>query len=177
LAGLVLIPRTRFESGNELRVQAERGHPVADLRAWCRSIDSSTHLLERSAVLRGQAGQIFVNGMRLRRHEHCPCTTGRRPEDLVLLDLPKALGSRQCTVDGEPLVRVSEVREVKPAEAGQRHPRVPDDEIVFRPAASGAVSNVEVEGLAAPRRERGDRVVEGTGILRTQFEEPRKLRG
>src|SRR5687768_14454579 len=103
--------------------------------------------------------------------------SGRRPEDLVLLDLPKALGSRQCTVDGEPLVRVSEVREVEPAEAGQRHPGVPDDEIVFRPAASGAISNVEVEGLAAPLREHGDRVVEGTGILRTQFEKPRELRG
>src|SRR6266496_2084513 len=66
----------RFEAGDEFLVQAERGHPVADalLRAGCCSMDSSTHLLERGAVRRGQAGQILVNGIRLRRHEHSPCS-------------------------------------------------------------------------------------------------------
>src|SRR6185503_161217 len=81
------------------------------------------------------------------------------PEDFVLLDFPKALVSRQSTVDREPLVRVSEVGQVEPAGAGQRHPRVADDEILFRPAALGAVANVDVEGLATPVREHGDRVV------------------
>ena len=103
--------------------------------------------------------------------------SGRWPEDLVLLDFPKALSSRQSAEDREPLVRVSEVREVESAEAGERHPRAPNDEVIFRSAAPSAISNVEVEGLAAPLREDGDRIVEGTGILRTQFEEPRELRG
>ena len=82
---------------------------------------------------------------------------------------------RESTEDCEPLVRVSEVREVEPAETGQRHSRVPDDEIIFWPTATSAVSNVEVEGLAAPFREHGSRIVEGTGILRTQFEQPREF--
>src|SRR5688572_13407732 len=56
-----------FEAGNQLPVQPERGHPVTDalLRARCCSMDSATHLLERCAVFWGQAGQIFVNGLRL----------------------------------------------------------------------------------------------------------------
>src|SRR3989442_814358 len=102
--------------------------------------------------------------------------SGRRPEDLVLLDLPKAVRSRQSPVDGEPFIRVPEVREVESAEALQRHPCVPDDEVIFRPAAPSAVPNVEVEGLAAPLREQSDRIVEGAGILRAQFEESRELR-
>jgi hypothetical protein len=128
-------------------------------------MDSATHLLERSAVFRGEAGQIFVYGLRLRRHEFCLRPSRRGPEDLVLFDLSKALGRRESTEECEPLVRVSEVREVEPAETGQRHSRVPDDEIIFWPTATSAVSNVEVEGLAAPFREHGSRIVEGTGIL------------
>ena len=55
----------------------------------------------------------------------------RRPEDLVLLDLPKAVLRRQTTVDREPLVRVPEIRQVESTEAGQRHSRVTNDEIIF----------------------------------------------
>jgi serine/threonine protein kinase len=79
-----------LESGNELPIQAERGHSVADalLRARCRRVDSSTHLLERSTVLRGQAGEILVNGTQLRRHKHPPLQlSSRRPEGFVLSDL------------------------------------------------------------------------------------------
>jgi hypothetical protein len=53
---------------------------------------------------------------------------------------------------------------------------VPDDKLILGPAASSAVPNVEVEGLTAPFREHGDRIVERTWILRAQFEEPRELR-
>jgi len=69
------------------------------------------------------------------------------PEDLVLLDLTKAVRGRQSTIDREPLVRVPEIRQVEPSEAGQRHPRVPDDEIIFGLAAPGAVPNVEVSDI------------------------------
>jgi hypothetical protein len=99
-------------------------------------------------------------------------SSARRP---VLLDLPRAV-RRQSAVDSEPFVRAPEVREVESAEAGQRHPCVPDDEIILWPAASRAVPNVEVEGLTAPFREHGDRIVEWTRILCAQFEEPRELR-
>jgi hypothetical protein len=61
-----------------------------------------------------------------------------RPEDPVLFDLAKAVGRCQSTVNGEPSVGVPEVREVESAEAGQRHPCVPDDEIIFGPAAWSA---------------------------------------
>ncbi len=44
--------------------------------------------------------------------------SGRRPEDLVLLDLPKAVRSRQTTVDRKPFVGVPEVRQVESTEAG-----------------------------------------------------------
>jgi hypothetical protein len=67
--------RRRFEAGNELPIQAECRHPVADalLRAGCGSMDSATHLLERYPVFRRQAGQIFVDCLRLRCHEYSPC--------------------------------------------------------------------------------------------------------
>ena len=76
--------------------------------------------------------------------------SGRQPEDLVLLDLSKAVFRRQTTVDREPLVRVPEVRQVESTEAGERHSRVTNDEIIFYLAAPSAVSNIDVEGLAAP---------------------------
>jgi uncharacterized protein YndB with AHSA1/START domain len=41
---------------------------------------------------------------------------------------------------------------------------VPDDKIIFSAAAPRAVSNVEVEGLVAPLREHGDRIVERTRV-------------
>src|SRR5437867_1072736 len=104
-------------------------------------------------------------------------TSGRRPKDLVLLDLPKAICGRQATVDREPLVGVPEVRQIESTKGGQCHSRVTNDEIVFDLAAASAVSNVEVEGLAAPFGEHLDRVVEGTRIPCTQFKEPRELRG
>ena len=66
--------------------------------------------------------------------------------------------------------------EIESAEAGERHSRMPNDEVVLRPAAPCAVSNVEVEGLTAPFREHGHRVVERARILRPQFEESRELR-
>src|SRR5262249_32724359 len=64
--------RRRFEAGNELPLQAKCRHPVTDalLHAGRCSLDSATHLLERCAVFRRQAGQVFVNGLRLRRHEY-----------------------------------------------------------------------------------------------------------
>jgi hypothetical protein len=67
---------------------------------------------------------------------------------------------------------VPEVREVESAEADQRHSCVPDDEIILGPPAWSAIPNVEVEGLAAPFRERDDRIVKGTWILCAQFENP-----
>src|SRR6266545_1068915 len=103
--------------------------------------------------------------------------SGRRPEDLVVLDLPEAVRRRQPTIDREPLVRVPEVRQVESTEAGQRHSGVTNDEIIFDLATPSAVSNIEVESFAAPFGEHLDRVVEGTGIARTQLEEPRELRG
>src|SRR5215213_2451028 len=99
-----------------------------------------------------------------------------RPEDLVLLDLPKAIGCGQSTVDGEPFVGVPEVRQFESAEAGQRHPRVPHDEVVFGLTAPRAVAHVEIEGLTAPFGKHGDRIIEGTRILCAQFEKPRELR-
>ena len=47
----------------------------------------------------------------------------------------------------------------------RRHSRVTNDEIIFDLAAASAVSNIQVENLAAPFGEYLDRVVEGTGIV------------
>src|SRR5712692_11680930 len=91
----------------------------------------------------------------------CSTASGRRPEDLVLLDFVKTLRRCQATVDREPLVRVTEVRQIEPAEAGQRHSRVTNDEIIFDLATPSAVSHIEVEGVATPFGEYGDRVIEG----------------
>jgi hypothetical protein len=117
--------------------------------------------------------------LRIVRKVCCALTTqdsvtvsGRRPEDLILLDLSKAVLRRQATVDREPLVRVPEVRQIESTEAGQRHSRMTNDEIIFCLAAPSAVSDIEVEGLAAPFGEHLDRVVEWTWIARTQLEEP-----
>jgi hypothetical protein len=63
-----------------------------------------------------------------------------------------------------------EVRQVKAAEAGQRHPRMANHEVILGPTAPSTESGTEVEGLSAPFREHRDRVVEGAGITRTQFE-------
>src|SRR5437867_2774278 len=43
-----------FEARNELPVQAERGHPVADalLGLGCCGMDGSTHFLQRGPILR-----------------------------------------------------------------------------------------------------------------------------
>jgi hypothetical protein len=51
-----------------------------------------------------------------------------------------------------------------------------NDEIILDPAAASAEPGIEVEVLAAPFREDCDRVIEGAGVARTQFEQPRELR-
>jgi len=73
------VVRRRLEAGNELPVQAERRHPIADalLGAWCSSMDGPTHLLKRGTVLGRQPGQIFVNGARLRSHGISLRSSGR----------------------------------------------------------------------------------------------------
>ena len=67
----------------------------------------------------------FAEGLRLVRKVCCALTThdsltvsGRRPEDLVLLDLSKAVLRRQTTVDRKPFVGVPKVRQVESTEAG-----------------------------------------------------------
>ena len=120
---------------------------------------------------RGTLGIVRPSGRVRRRRGDLLITLGGRPEDLVLLDLSEAIRRCQATVDREPLVRVPEVRQVESTEAGQRHSRVTNDEIIFDLATPSAVSNIEVEGLASPFGEHLDRVVEGAGIARTQLKE------
>jgi len=115
---------------------------------------------------------VRPSGRARRRRGDFLITLGGRPEDLVLLDLSEAIRRCQATVDREPPVRVPEVRQVESTEADQRHSRVTDDEIICDLAAPSAVSNIEVENLAAPFGEHLDRVVEWTRIARTQLEEP-----
>lgn len=122
--------------------------------------------------------RIVRKAGRARRRRGVPsAASGRRPEDLVLLDLPEAVSRCQATVDREPLTRVPKVRQVESPEAGRGHSRMTNDEIIFDLAGVSAVSNIEIEGVAAPLGEHLDRVVEGTWVACTQFEEPRKIRG
>lgn len=53
------------------------------------------------------------------------------------------------------------LRQVEPAEPCERHPRVPDDEVILWSSAPGPIPDGKIEGLAPPFREHIDRIVEG----------------
>ena len=95
------------EAGDQLPVQAEGWHPVADalLGFGCRGMDGSSHLLQRGAVGGRQAGQILIDGMRLRRHESPP-SQAFRPLSFYATALAQFLTKHQNRRTTERLSRV-----------------------------------------------------------------------
>lgn len=121
------------------------------------------------------APRCHANAARGRRGR-CEVRSRRRPEDFAVLYFSETFGGRQSPVDGEPPLRVPEVRQVESPESGQRHPCMADDEVVLRCARPRAVPDTQIERLAPPFREHDDRVVEGPRIDRAEFKQTGELR-